>query len=201
MTAKRYDLKIRQGETFTRIVRWETLPLIWKAITAITQTGPVRITAPGHSCPDGWKACVKDAGGMDEINAENWPARASDFHKVAVESSSVVNFNDVSAVEFDPYTTGGYLVYYTPVPLVGYTARMKLKDRVGGTVLDSLVSPTDIVIDTANFTITFTIAAAVSEIWTFTRGVYDLEVVSATGVVTALLSGAVAVTKEVTTTV
>jgi hypothetical protein len=200
VTAKRYDLKIRQGETFLRVVRWENLPLVWKPITGISQTGPARITAAAHGCPDGWKACVKDAGGMDEINTKNWPPRATDMHKVAVESASVVNFNDVSSVEYDPYTSGGYLVYYTPVPLTGYTARMKIKDRIGGTVLDSLVSPTDIVLDAANFTITVTIAASVSEAWTFTRGVYDLEVVSPTGVVTALLSGTVTVTKEVTTT-
>lgn len=200
MTAKRYDLKIRQGETFKRVIRWETLPLVWKAITAISQTGPARVTSAGHAIPDGWKACVKDAGGMDEINTKNWPPRATDMHKVAVESSSVVNFNDVSSVEFDPYTSGGYLVYYTPVPLTGYTARMKIKDRIGGTVLAELVSPTDITLDTANFTITLIIAAAASELWSFTRGVYDFEVVSPTGVVTALLSGTVTVTKEVTTT-
>lgn len=200
MTAKRLDLKIRQGETFLRVIRWETLPLVWKAITAITRAGPVQITVPSHEIPDGWKACVKDAGGMDEINTKNWPPRSSDMHKVTVESASVVNFNDVSSVEYDPYTTGGYLVYYTPVPLVGYTARMKIKDRVGGTLLVELVSPTDIAIDTANFTITMTIAAAASELWTFTRGVYDFEVVSPLGVVTALLSGTVTVTKEVTTT-
>jgi len=199
MTAKRFDLKVRQGETYLRVIRWETLPLVWKPITAITQSGPVRITAVAHGCPDGWKACVKDAGGMDEINAKNWPPRASDMHKVAVESSSVVNFNDVSSVEYDPYTSGGYLVYYTPVPLTGYTARMKIKDRVGGAILATFESPTDIVFDLASYTITLTIAASVSELWTFTRGVYDLEVVSA-GVVTALLSGTVTVTKEVTTT-
>lgn len=199
MTAKRYDLKIRQGETFQRVIRWETLPLIWKAISGIAQNAPVQITVPNHECPDGWKALVKDAGGMDEINTKNWPPRAGDFHRVAVESSSVVNFNDVSAVEFDPYTLGGYLVYYTPVPIAGYSARMKIKDRIGGTELDSLVSPTDIEIDDVNFKMTLTIAAAVSELWTFTRGVYDFEVVSPTGVVTALLSGTVTVTKEVTT--
>lgn len=200
MTAKRYDLKIRQGETYQRVIRWEMLPLVWKAITAISQEGPVRITAPSHGIPDGWRACVKDAGGMDEINTKNWPPRASDMHKVAVESSSVVNFNDVSSVEFDPYTEGGYLVYYTPVPLTGYSARMKIKDRIGGTVLAELISPTDITIDEVNFTIGYVIDAAASELWTFTRGVYDFEVVSPTGVVTALLSGTVTVTKEVTTT-
>lgn len=199
MAARRLNLVVRQGETFQRVVRWEMLPLIYKAITGIANNAPVQITAPSHGIPDGWRAVVKDAGGMDEINVRNWPARSSDFHRVAVESSSVINFNDVSAVNFDPYTSGGYIVYYTPVPLIGFSARMKIRDRVGGTELVSLVSPGDIAIDTALSTITVTIAAAASELFAWTKGVYDLEMVSDTGVVTAILSGSVNVTKEVTT--
>jgi hypothetical protein len=199
MSAKKLNLVIRQGETFQRVVRWEMLPLIYKPISGIAQNAPVQITAANHGCPAGWRATVKDAGGMDEINAKNWPPRSGDFHRVAVESSTVVNFNDVSAVNFDPYTSGGYLVYYTPVPLAGFTARMKIRDRIGGTVLVTLVSPTDIVIDTALGTITVVIAASASELFTWTRGVYDLELVSGAGVVTAILTGAVTVTKEVTT--
>jgi hypothetical protein len=200
MGAKRYDMTIKQGETFQRVIRWETLPFVWKSITAISKTGPARITAVDHVIPDGWRAVVKDAGGMDEINTPNWPPRLSDFHKVAVESNSVVNFNDVSSVSYDPYTSGGYLVYYTPVPLTGYTARMKIKDRVGGTVLATFVSPTDIAIDVALCTLTLTIAASATELYTWVRGVYDFEVVSLLGVVTPLIAGSVTITKEVTTT-
>jgi hypothetical protein len=199
MPATRYDLKIEQGKTVQKIIRWETLPLIWKPITGIAQNAPVQITAVGHGIPDGWRACVKDAGGMDEINAKHWPARGGDWHKVRVESGDIVNFNDVSAAGFDPYTAGGYLVYYTPVPLDGYTARMKIKDRIGGTVLDSLVSPTDITIDTALSRIVINLAADTTEAFEWVKGVYDLEMVSATGAVTAIRTGTVTVTKEVTT--
>jgi len=47
--------------------------------------------------------------------------------------------------------SGGYVVYYTPVNLVGYTARMTIKDKIGGTVLATLVmqAGTGFVIDTA----------------------------------------------------
>lgn len=199
MPATRYDLRIEQGKTIQKIVRWESLPLVWKPITAIMQNAPVQITAVGHGIPDGWRAFVKDAGGMDEINTKHWPPRGPDWHKVKVESPDVVNFNDVSAAGFDAYTSGGYLGYYTPVSLAGYTARMKIKDRVGGTVLVSLLSPADISIDVANCTVTINIAADASEAFTWTKGVYDLEMVSADGVVTAILTGSVTVTKEVTT--
>lgn len=197
-TAKKYNIEIAQGKTFTRVVRWESLPLVYKEITAVGQVAPALITAVGHGCPEGWRAYVTGVVGMDEINA-HVPVRGSDFHRVTVESADQVSFNDLSAADFDPYVSGGYLVYYTPVDLSGFTARMKIKDRVGGTVLESLSTASEIVIDELNCTITVTIPAADTEAYEWTRGVYDLEVVSPTGVVTALLSGTVSVSKEVTT--
>ena len=89
------------------------------------------------------------------------------------------------------------------INVTGYTARMTIKDRVGGTVLETLViaaaGATGIVIDTANFTTTLTITATDTALLTFGKAVYDLEMVSPTGVVTAILAGAVTLSKEVTT--
>jgi len=199
MPAIKYDLKIEQGKTLSTVVRWEKLPLVWKPITGIARVAPVQITAVAHGIPDGWRAVVKDALGMDEINTKHWPPRTTDFHKVTVENANTVNFNDVSAAGYDAWTSGGYLVYYTPVPLAGYTARLTIKDRIGGTVLATLVSPMDIALDTALCTITVTISATATAGYAWVKGVYDLELVSPAGVVTALMAGAVAVAKEVTT--
>lgn len=56
-----------------------------------------------------------------------------------------------------------------------------------------------IVIDTVNYTITLTIDAATTAAISWTTGVYDLEMVSATNVVTGLLSGSISISQEVTT--
>jgi hypothetical protein len=64
--------------------------------------------------------------------------------------------------------------------------------------LVSLVSPTDITIDDTAKTVTITITAVVTAAYTFSSGVYDLEMVSGAGVVTQLLSGNVTVLDEVT---
>jgi hypothetical protein len=76
---------------------------------------------------------------------------------------------------------------------------MTIKDRIGGAILQALVSPTDIVIDNVNHTITVTLTAVVTAGWTWTTGVYDLEMVSPTGVVTKIYKGTITVTKEATT--
>ena len=197
------DLTIIKGKTFIRTVRWETEPLIYKPITAISKAAPVAITAVGHGMVDGWRAAIVSAGGMRQINAKNWPLRLTDFHKITKTGDDTLTFNDTSSLGYTAYTSGGSLVYYTPSNLSGYAARMMVRATADAAdpALVSLASPSGgIVIDNAAKTITITIAATVTAAYTFDEGVYDLELVSgdATPVVTLLLAGNVFVTDEVT---
>lgn len=202
MAAKKLNLVIRQGETFLRVIRWETPPFVYKAITAITKAAPVSITATGHGLATGWRVAVVSAGGMEQINAPNSPPRDSDFEQCTVGDANTITLNRVNSTEYDTYTSGGYLQFYTPVDLVGYTARMDIKNRIGGTELASITSGAPdnrIVLDNVNHTITITISAADTAAFTWTKGYYDLEMVSPTGVVTTIFSGTVTLTREVTT--
>ena len=135
MPATAEDLVIEQGKTFQRVVRWETTPAVYKAITAIPQSAPVTLTVPGHGIPDGWKAAVIDVKGMVEVNALSSPPSSKDFRRVTVVDADTVQFNEISAASFKPYRSGGYLVYFTPVTLTGFTARMTIKDRIGVAML------------------------------------------------------------------
>lgn len=197
--AKKLNLSILQGDTFTRVVRWESPPFIYKAITGITTAAPAVVTAIAHGLKAGWRACVVSVRGMKQINAANDPPRDSDFQQVTVVDVDHISFNKTNSADFNAYTSGGYLQFYTPVDMTSYTARMTIKDRVGGAILQALVSPTDIVLDNVNHTITVTISAVVTAGWTWTTGTYDFEMVSPTGVVTKIFKGTVVVTKEVTT--
>ena len=193
------DLIIRKGETLVRVVRWEALPYVYSAITGITQAAPAVVTSAGHGLVTGWRAAVLSAGGMRQINAKHTPPADSEFRKVTKVDASSINFNEVDSSRYTAYTSGGFLVSYTPVVLSGYTARMQIRETVEATTtLASLVSPTDIVLDDTNHTITITIAAVVTAAYDFKTAVYDLELVSGTGVVTRLLEGAVIVSDEVT---
>jgi hypothetical protein len=204
MAAKKQNLVILQGETFERVIRWETLPYIYKAISAITQAGPVQITASSHGLVSGWRAAVVSARGMTEINAKYSPPRESEFKQVTRISDNSLTINDVNSSDFSVYTSGGYLQYFTPVALAGYSAKMFIRDRVGGTVLltlgsDVLDDPDQrITIDGANNTISLVVAAVDTALLTWTKGVYDLEMTGPTGAVTRIFTGNVSVTKEVT---
>jgi len=208
------NLTIIKGKTFSRVIRWAAAPYLYKPITAITQAAPVSITSATHSIPDGWQVAVVSVKGMTQINA-TVPADPRSFndvtHKATASGANAITINDINSAGFSAYTSGGYIQHLTPVDMTGFTARMSIKDRVGGTELFRLDTTTTaavlpythdqprIVLDNVNKTITLTIHAEDTAVMPFSRGVYDLEMVSSTGVVDLLLSGTITVTNEVTT--
>lgn len=194
------NLVIEQGKTFSRTVRWESLPFIYKTITAITKASPVQITAIGHAIPDGWRAAVVSAGGMRQLNAKNWPLRKEDFHPVTVLDANTVNFNGINSADFTTYTSGGALVYYTPVDLAGFTARMQVRASAAATatLLELTTENSRIVLDNTAKTITLTVDATTTAALAAITGVYDLELVSSGGVVTEVLKGTMTIGAEVT---
>lgn len=194
------DLIILQGKTFALPLRYESTPVVYKPITGITQSAPVSITAPAHGIPNGWRVAVVSVKGMTEINAEANAVKDKDYHIATVVNANTVELNDVNSTDFKTYVSGGYLQFNTPVDLAGATARMSVKDKVGGTELLSLTTENGgITIDNTAKTITLNVTAVASAALTWTKGVYDLELIGTGGTVTALLTGKVAVTKEVTT--
>jgi len=197
--AAKLNLSIRQGETFLRVIRWETPPFIYKPITAVTNAAPVAITSTAHGLKTGWRVAVVSVNGTEEINALYDPPRDNEFKQCTVVDANTVTLNTVNSSDFTAYTSGGYLQFYTPVDMTSYTARMMIKNKVGGTIQLALVSPGDIAIDNTNHTITLTITATATAAITWKTGVYDFEMVSPTGVVTTIYTGFVNVVKEVTT--
>ena len=194
------NIIIQQGSDYVQEVRWETTPIIYKAITNISNVAPVAIQAVAHGLPDGWRAAITSVKGMDEINAINTPPKERDFHYITKVDVDNITINDINAASFGLYLSGGYLQYNTPVDLTGYTARMTIKDRVGGVVLATLTDANGkIVLDNVAHVVKIKLGAVETASYVWTRGVYDLELVSATGVVTSLLQGSVTLLREVTT--
>ena len=197
---KKLNLQIRQGETFQRIIRWETPPFVYKSISAITRAAPASLTVPSHGLTTGWRAVAVSSNGMEEINAVNVPPRDNEYRQVTVVDPNTLTFNTVNSADYTAYVDGGYLQYYTPVDLTGYTAEMDIKDKVGGTVLFTLnTTNARIVIDSAAKTITMNVSAADTTLITWSRGVYDLEMYSPSGATTTIFSGNISVVKQVTT--
>ena len=185
------EILIQKGKTFSLVVRWETEPIIRKAITAVSlATGAPRLTVTSHGAPNGWRGMVYAAEGMKQLNDIG-------YQSMTVIDANTIEFNSVTPVDdngrvWSAYTSGGFLMFYTPKSLSGYTARMDIKDKVGGTVwasseiADTPLDIIDAVVDDATKTITLTISATDTAALTAKKGVADLELVSSGGVVTKL---------------
>ncbi len=129
-------VSVRKGADADIALRLETSILKFSAISAMTQSAPLRVTSTGHGLLDQWHAAIVDAQGMTELNAvESNAIMDSEFHQISVVDANTVAFNGISSAGFRPYTSGGYLAYYEPMDMSGYTsARMDIKTRVGGNV-------------------------------------------------------------------
>ena len=192
------DLSIDQGRTFRYVVRWEVLPIVYKAVTGVVLGPSPVVTAPGHGLPDGWRVALSGIKGATQLNALNNPPKDRDFSPASVRTADTFELNLINAVAAGLYTSGGYIQYFTPQDLTGYTARMQVRDRVGGTVLQTLVSPTQITIDNVGKAITIVLAPTDTAASAWTSGVYDLELVSPAGSATTLLYGAITLNPQVT---
>ncbi len=185
------EILIQKGKTFTLVVRWETEPVVRKAITAVSlATGAPRLTVTSHGAPDGWRGTPYAVEGMKQLNDIG-------YQSMTVIDANTVEFNSVTPVDdngraWSAYTSGGFLMFYTPQSLSGYTARMDIKDKIGGTiwassdVADTPLDIIDIAVDNATKTITLTISATDTAALIAKKGVADLELVSSGGVVTKL---------------
>lgn len=199
MAGQKLDLTIYQGKTFSVVLRWATEPYIYRPITGIARSAPVRLTVPAHGMPDGWRFAVTAVNRLTQLNARKAPPDPKDYHEATVVDADTVEINNISSLTMPEYQDGGVIQYLTPVDMTGMSARMKIADKVGGTTLLSLHTDTgEITLDAAAYTVTLRLAPAVTEELAWVRGVYDLEIFNASDVF-LLCYGAVAVAKEVTT--
>lgn len=198
------DLTLEQGKTFQHVLRWEAPLFIYKPITNITQEAPAVVTAIGHGVPDGWRVAIVSVKGMTQINAPSNALKDSDYRKATKLTDDTLELNAVNASEYSAYLSGGYVQYQTPVDLTGFIGRMKIKNREGVLLASTEVedAPLNIITvttDNALKTITVVISATDTAAFTWTKALYELEMVSGTGVVTSVMSGKLLVTKEIAT--
>ena len=176
------EILIERGKLFTMVVRWETEPIVRKAITAISlASGAPRLTIPSHGIHDGWKGEVYGVEGMKLINdVGEQPLTVIDANTIELNK---VTPTDDNGKMWPAYTSGGFIQFNTPKDIANYTPVIDFKDKVGGTVwLSSQVAnaPLDVITataDNATKTITLRIPATDTEVvpMTIKKGIAELE--------------------------
>jgi allophanate hydrolase subunit 2 len=188
------NFKIYQGSTFSEVLRWESSTIKYATITGITQAAPCVIAATAHGVPAGWRFQITNVAGMTELNS-------TENHQIAsAVTTDTITMNAVNSLGYKAYTTGGVVSYNMPVDLTGYTARMQIRAKITDTApLEELTTVNGkIQIDTIGKSIILLVDAPTTAAYTFSSGVYSLEMVSPTGVVTQLTAGTITLIKEVT---
>lgn len=185
MSAPVVDITIVKGKTFEFSYRYAEDELVYKPITAMPSTAPVRLTVTAHGIPDGWPVQVQSVRNPQELNSNYQGCPVYYFAKVV--DADTIELNTLNASDWKPYVSGGYVVFNKPIDLTGYEARMEVRDKVGGQVLltfdsDPLVTPDGtITVDTALSAFIVRLAPTESAALAFRAGVYDLEAITPGG--------------------
>jgi len=187
------NFKMYQGGTFKEVIRWESSTKVYKTITGITKSAPAVITAAGHGIPVGWRAKINNVGGMTALNSDD------NYNVVTSATVDTVTINEVNSLSYPAYTTGGVLVYNQPMDLTGMTARMQVRPSLtSSTIIDTYTTELGtIVIDNDVKTITILVPASVTTSYTFSTGVYSLELVQGSTVY-QIITGTISLTQEIT---
>lgn len=186
-------MHIIKGSTYRDTLRWATSECVLKPISAVTAMPAARFTCAGHGLVDGWRGSIEGHRSIEE--KMSFSLRVIDDNTFEIPCLNAAGFR----AQTSPLT----LRYNAPVDMDGYSARMQIKDKVGGNVLLELTSAAAagearIIIDNAARTIVREIPASVTEAIAWKRGFYDLEMVSGDYVI-KIDTGSVTVGDEVTT--
>lgn len=192
MQPARIPLLIIQGSTLRDTLRVMQPKFVYRPITEISATAPVRLTCE-HDLTSDWLAWIQDTRQMPELNRT---PRREKAHRVEFIDSNTLEINAISATGRAP--EGGQLIYQPPVDLAGAVARMQIRAEPQGAVLIELTTENSGLTITGPGTIERLISAADTSAITWAKAVYDLEVEYADGTVQRYFEGPVTVSPEVT---
>lgn len=194
MTPACIPLRIIQGTTFNKTLRLMQPSRIYREITSIAATAPVRLTTPGHGLTGTWPAWFAGVVGLPNLNRDPTSARPH-LIKVIDASTLEVNVIDASGAK----ASGGRLIYLPPINLAGVTGRLQVRATVGDPVplLELSTVNGGLVIDGPGL-LRLHLSAEDSAALEWTVARYDLELTFSDGTVTRYAEGEVKVSQEVT---
>ena len=183
MALQKLTLTIRKGSAENIPIRLEQSAWSYATISAVAQTAPLRITAPAHGIPDGWRVAIMNVKAVGDFGAANNPPKDSELHVVTVIDADTIELNAINGAAFRAHTSGGQLAWRTPVDLNLYVgARMNVRDKVGGLLIANWTTDTgELELDTANTSAWLRLDDEATELLTAKNKVFDIELIRTGG--------------------
>ena len=152
MALQKLKIEIRKGSAENIPIRIESSAWAYADVTAVAQSAPLRVTAPAHGIPDGWRVAIANVKAVGDFAAQNNPPKDAELHPVTVADADTIEFNAINGAAFRAHTSGGQLAWRTPLDLGQYeSARMNVRDKVGGALIAAYGTDTgELEIDPAN---------------------------------------------------
>jgi hypothetical protein len=191
MPAAPINLEVLQGATFRYPLTWYS-GKVMKPITDISSAAPAVVTAAGHGLPANPIPVT-----ITNVKGLRLPATSIRATRIDVSTFNI----DLDTTGLGTYRSGGTLTYHAPVNLAGYTALMQIRPQLSSPDTDIILEldeSSGITLGGSEGSVLIEIDAATTATLNFASAVYDLELVSPTGVVTRLMEGKVTLRKEVT---
>lgn len=201
MTEQTIDLIITKGKTFSQaFLCAEDDQYVYRKIATLASAAPAQIAVAGHGLPAGWPARIESVKAPLELNTPE-----DEWLIPAVINDGVLEINHLNLQGAKPFSGPGVLVYPKPIDITGWTARMQVRDRIGGAVLLNFSSnPGDapdgtITVDTAGSALVIGLSADKTAAISWSRAVYDIEAARPDGSVIGIVSpSSIIVKQEVT---
>lgn len=199
MAAPQVPLAVARGKTLEAVFLYADDAPVFKPISAMPVKAPCTLTVVGHGVPDGWPVWIEDVKSPAELNIP----RDEPVQVRALGADTLV-LPALNATSLKAFSGVGTIGYWPPVDLTGYHVRAQVRTKVGGTLLftwhsDPTENP-DGLVTIEGGTITLHATADTTAALSWSKGVYDAELVAPDGTVVALVApSAISVESEVTT--
>ena len=190
-------LKVREGSTFRKKLRWEAEPFVYRPIVSISCAAPCELGIPDHGLLQDQLFCVEAAMGMKEIISPT-PDLPETWYRATVIDKDTVQINRLNSSLFTKHTPStGNIKYRSVVDLTGYKARLTIRLKVGMEPVDILTTENGrMSIDTAMQEVIFTIEEDESKAYAWKQGVFDLDVITPDGDTYTIANGVILIEKE-----
>lgn len=188
--SQQLDITIQQGKTFNQAFKVADEELVYKPITSLISTAPVRLKVVDHGLVDNWPILINCVKNPVQLNTE-YPVVASVIDQDTIEVNKLVICCD------RPYQGQGVIIFNKPCDLTGFTARASIRPAINSSKV--LYEWSQVIVDTLQHAFILTIPADITATFNWSKAIYDLEAISPNGEVFSIISPSqVLVEQEVT---